>query len=68
MRKKIETTSIRSLLDEDKKSSTNVDPQKKLLSLLKEFDFISLDIFDTLITRLAPFPTDIFASFENRVG
>lgn len=47
-----------------KKSAINIQTYKETLSILSQYDIITFDIFDTLITRCVIKPVDIFSIVE----
>lgn len=43
-----------------KKSAINIQTYKETLSILSQYDIITFDVFDTLITRCVIKPVDVF--------
>lgn len=43
-------------------------PYEKIINKLSKFDAVSFDIFDTLIKRNVPLPTDVFKLMEKQLG
>ena len=47
-----------------KKSAINIQTYKETLSILSQYDIITFDVFDTLITRCVIKPVDVFSIVE----
>lgn len=47
-----------------KKSAINIQTYKETLAILSQYDIITFDVFDTLITRCVIKPVDVFSIVE----